>query len=312
LERQIIVIAGPTCSGKSDLAIMLAERLRSEIISADSRQIYKRLNIGTAKPSADDQKKIKHHLIDLLEPGDYYNASMFENDALKIAHTLFEKNKIPIAAGGSGLYIKALVDGIFDSAETDIEIREKYLKILTEKGKEYLHSELKKVDPASAEKIHPSFWKRVMRALEVYYSTGKPIWQHHQEQTRATDISFKQYGINWPREMLYENIEIRVEKMIAAGLLQEVKGLFDDGYDERINALNTVGYKEIFSYLRNEITLSRAVELIKRNTRRYAKRQLTWFRADDRIIWFDLKSQKDLKKIAEEIIRGEDLNERKN
>ncbi len=294
------------------MGILLAEKLKTEIISADSRQIYKYLNIGTAKPTNEQLKKVKHHFINLLEPDEDYNVSKFEHEALEISKKLLDKNKIPIAVGGSGLYIKALIDGIIDTVETDEEYRKQLLELKEKYGNEFLHNELKRVDEVSAEKIHPNFWKRVMRALEVYHLTGKPIWQHYEEQKREIEFEFVQHGLMLDRKVLYENIETRVDKMIEDGLVEEVKEILSKGYNKNLNSLNTVGYKEIISYLENEISLERAIELIKRNTRRYAKRQLTWFNADDRIIWHKIESQKDINKIADEIIRGEELNERKN
>ncbi|MEO8398486.1 MAG: tRNA (adenosine(37)-N6)-dimethylallyltransferase MiaA [Ignavibacteriaceae bacterium] len=309
MERKVIVILGPTCSGKTSLGILLAQKLNGEIISADSRQIYKDLNIGTAKPSKEELKNTKHHLINFLDMEENYNASKFEQDSIKICRNLFKKNKIPIVVGGSGLYIKALVDGIIDSAEIDEEYRKKLLKFKEEFGNEFLHNKLKKVDIISAEKIHPAFWKRVIRALEVYHLTGKPIWQHHNEQKkRKINFQFSQRGLKWEREILYKNIEFRVDEMIENGLVEEVKILISKGFNKNINSLNTVGYKEIFSYLDGEISLGKAIELIKRNTRRFAKRQFTWFTADDRIVWHNIESQKDLNKIADEIIRREGLN----
>lgn len=306
MEPKVIVIAGPTCSGKTLLAILLAERLNSEIISADSRQIYKYLDVGTAKPGNEQLEKIKHHFISILEPGEIYNVSRFENDALNIIQSLFSKEKIPIVTGGSGLYIKALVDGIFDVAAADDELRSEYLEKRKLYGNDFLYEELKKTDPESASKMLPQNWKRVIRALEVFHTTGKTIGVHHQEQKRELNINFVQYGLRWDREVLYKNIEHRVDEMIANGLVEETKSLIEK-YDRNINSLNTVGYKEIISFLNNEISLHRAVELIKRNTRRFAKRQLTWFRADERIIWFDVASQKDLENIADEIACKKDI-----
>jgi len=285
MERKVIVIVGPTCSGKTKVGISLAERLQTEIISADSRQFYKYLNIGTAKPSHDELKIVKHHFINFLEPDENYNVSRFESDALKIIEELFELGKIPIVCGGSGLYIKALTEGIFNSVDVDDEYREE-LKASREKfGNEYLYVELKKVDPQSASGMLPQNWKRVMRALEVYHLTGEPIWKFQENYKRKVDCKFILFGLNWEREKLYRNIEQRVDKMIEAGLWDEVKNNLSLGYSKNLNALNTVGYKEIISYLENEITLERAVELIKRNTRRYAKRQITWFRKTKEINW---------------------------
>jgi tRNA dimethylallyltransferase len=311
LETKVIIVAGPTCSGKTSLAILLAGKLNSEIISADSRQVFKYLDIGTAKPDKEQLEKTKHHFISILEPDETYNVSRFENDALEEIINISEKNKIPIVAGGSGLYIKALVDGIFDVADADEELRKGFLEQRRLYGNEFLYNELKKVDPESAAKMLPQNWKRVMRALEVFKITGKPIGIHHLEQKRETSINFIQIGLRWNRDILYKNIEQRVDEMIAKGLVEETKSLIEK-YDRNLNSLNTVGYKEIISFLDNEISFERAVELIKRNTRRFAKRQLTWFRADDRIKWYYISTLKDLELIADEIVCKEKTNERKN
>lgn len=294
MGQKVIVILGPTCAGKTTLGIELALKINGEIISADSRQIYKRLDIGTAKPSREELKKVKHHFIDILEPVDDYDASLFSTEAEKTIAGLFNNGINPIAVGGSGLYIKALIDGIIESVEKDDEIREKLLREKEEYGNEYLYDKLKDVDPESAKKMLPQNWKRVVRALEVYQSTGKPIWQHHQEQKNNSEYDFVQIGLRWPREILYDIINNRVDKMIDDGLVEEVRSLLSQGFDKNLNSLNTVGYKEIISHLEGEITLERAIELIKRNTRHYAKRQLTWFNADDRIKWYNVSSKAEL------------------
>lgn len=301
MERKVIVITGPTCSGKTYLSIKIAEKLNTEIISADSRQLYKYLNIGTAKPSQHELKKIKHRLIDCFEPDEDYSASKFENDALKIIEKLFLENKLPVVVGGSGLYIKALVDGIFDTVDKDDEYREVLLQIRKEKGNEALYEILEKVDPESASKMIPQNWKRIIRALEVYKLSGKKIGELQKEYSRENNIEFVQYALDWDRNILYENIEKRVDEMIKQGLIEETKYILEKGFDENLNSLNTVGYKEIISYLKNEITLERAVELIKRNTRRFAKRQMTWFRKDKKIIWLKVESAEDLNEYAEKI-----------
>ena len=301
MERKVIVITGPTCSGKTELGILLAGFFNTEIISADSRQFYKYLDIGTAKPDADSLTKVKHHFINSLKPDEYYNASKFEKDALEIVENLIQNNKIPIILGGSGLYIKAVVDGIFDSADIDSVYRNFMLKQKELYGNDYIYNELVKVDPESALKMLPQNWKRVLRALEVYHLTGEPIWKQQQKHNRNLNLEFYEFGLNWERNKLYSNIEYRIDQMISSGLVEEVKNILNMGYDKRLNSLNTVGYKEIISYLDGEITLEKAIELIKRNTRRYAKRQLTWFNGDKRIIWFSIKNKNDLSKIAEEI-----------
>jgi tRNA dimethylallyltransferase len=306
LERKVIVIVGPTCSGKTELSLLLAEALNSEIISADSRQFYRYLDIGTAKPGKNVLQKIKHHFINTLNPDEYFNASKFEKSALEICKNLLNQNKIAVVAGGSGLYVKALIDGIFDSEDADKDYRTFLLKQKELYGNEYIYNELKKVDAESASKMLPQNWKRVLRALEVYHQTLEPIWKRQQKYKRESGLNFLQYGLSWKREKLYSNIEARVDEMIESGLVQEVKNILNKGFNKNLNSLNTVGYKEIIEHLEGKISLERAIELIKRNTRRYAKRQLTWFKADKRIIWFEI-DKSDLKKIAEEI-----LDERKN
>ena len=308
--EEVIVIVGPTCSGKTYLSLKLASMLNSEIISADSRQIFRLLNIGTAKPTADQLKSIKHYFVDELNPDSDFNASMFAEEAEIILQRLIGQKKTPIVVGGSGLYVKALVDGISESADTNNELREELLELRKNFGNDYLYEKLKKVDEVSADKMLPQNWKRVIRALEVYKLTGKPIWQHHDDQTKTARFNFRQIGLLWNRERLYQNIESRVDEMISAGLLEEVKSILKLGYGKKLNSLNTVGYKEIIQYLVGEISLDRAVELIKRNTRRYAKRQMTWFNADKRIEWFEINSLTDLDLLVEKIVK--EINERKN
>lgn len=303
MERKVITIVGPTCSGKTDLAIELAIKLKSEIISADSRQIYKYLNIGTAKPTTNQLKKVKHYFIDELNLDIEFNVSKFEIEALKIIDKIFLQGKIPIVVGGSGLYIKALIDGIFNTVDVDIEYRN-YLKNQREKfGNEFLYEELKKVDSITAEKLHPQNWKRIIRALEVYKLTGVPIWQWQKNYNREIDLNFIQFGLEWDRNILYENINNRVERMIENGLIDEVKNILGMGYSSKLNSLNTVGYKEIISFLNNELTLEKAIELIKRNTRRFAKRQLTWFKKDKRITWLKINSFDEISFLSEKIIK---------
>jgi tRNA dimethylallyltransferase len=304
LERKIIVIVGPTGSGKTRLSLKLAQKFPSEIISADSRQFYKYLDIGTAKSTKAQLQKVTHHLIDFLDLSENYDVSMFEKDAERIIDQIQKKNKIPVVVGGSGLYIKALIDGIFETADKDEEYRKELLQKRKEFGNEFLYGELKKVDPVSAGNMLSQNWKRVMRALEVFHTTGVPIWKHHQKQNNQKEkkYNFIQFGLNWERQKLYQNINDRVDEMIELDFVDEVKTILNKGYDKNLNSLNTVGYKEIIQFLNNEISLERAIELIKRNTRHYAKRQLTWFRKDKRIQWFDVKDSNELDGIAEKII----------
>ena len=302
MEKRVIVILGPTCSGKTSLSLLIAKTLKSEIISADSRQIYKQLTIGTAKPTSDELSIAKHHFIDSLEPTEEFNVSKFEIEALKIIDELHNQNKIPIVVGGSGLYIKAIVEGLWNDVDTDKDFREKLLKEKEEFGNQFIYDKLVKVDSKSAATMLPQNWKRVIRALEVFHLTGKSIIEFHNEHKRKSDIEFIQFGLKWEREVLYKNIEARVDEMISAGLVDEVKSILDSGYSQTLNSLNTVGYKEIIAYLNDEYNLERAIELIKRNTRRFAKRQMTWFRKDKDIKWFDIENEEQISEIAKSII----------
>lgn len=308
--EEVIVIVGPTCSGKTYLSLKIASMLNSEIISGDSRQIFKLLNIGTAKPNVDQLKYVKHHFIDELNPDDEFNASIFAEKSEIILENIFKRNKIPIVVGGSGLYIKALLDGISESANSNSEVREDLLELRRRFGNDYIYEELKKVDKISADKMLPQNWKRVMRAIEVFRVTGKPIWMHHNNQIQYKKFQYRQIGLLWDRKILYQNIETRVDEMIGLGLVEEVQSILKLGYDKKLNSLNTVGYKEIIQYLDGEISIDRKIELIKRNTRRYAKRQMTWFNADKRIEWLSINSLTDLDLLAEKIAK--EINERKN
>lgn len=310
MGKKVIVIVGPTCSGKTRLSLILAEKLKSEIISADSRQVFKYLTIGTAKPNLNELKRVKHHFIDELEPDEEFNADIFSKRAKEIISKLIEKDIFPIVVGGSGLYIKALVDGITQTVVSDKSLRNELLELRKIYGNDYLYNELKKIDPLSAEKMLPQNWKRIIRAIEVFRLTGKPIWQHHIENPVQQEFEFFQYGLKWERRKLYQNIECRVDEMIKNGFVEEVKFILDKGYPKEINSLNTLGYKEIINLLDNKLTFDETINRIKVNTRRFAKRQLTWFNADKRIKWFELESYEELNIIAENILR--DFYERKN
>ncbi|MFZ1289127.1 MAG: tRNA (adenosine(37)-N6)-dimethylallyltransferase MiaA [Melioribacteraceae bacterium] len=304
MELKVLVIVGPTCSGKTALGITLAQQLNSEIISADSRQIYKFLNIGTAKPLANQLSLVKHHFINKLNPDEKYNVSRFEKESLEIINNLQIQNIIPIIVGGSGLYIKAIIDGIFDEVDIDENYRLELLEKRKTFGNEYIFNLLRNVDSQTASTLLPQNWKRIIRALEVFHITGKSISEFHKNQKREINLNFFQFGLDWDREILYKNIEARVDSMIENGLVDEVKSILNLGYDKKLNSLNTVGYKEIIDYLESKQTLEKSIELIKRNTRRYAKRQLTWFRKDERINWIKVATANELEKISEKIIKS--------
>jgi tRNA dimethylallyltransferase len=306
--KSVIVITGPTCSGKTEVAIQLALKLNSEIISADSRQVYKYLTIGTAKPTSLQLNLIRHYFVDELLPDEEFNADLFSKKSYRIISEILNKRKDPIVVGGSGLYIKALIDGLDVPVDSNPELRKSLMEKRRQFGNEYLHNELKKVDPLSAEKLLPQNWKRTIRALEVFYTTQKPIWQFNSENKKR-EFDFIQYGLKWSREMLYQRINSRVDKMIEDGLVEETKKILSLGYDKNLNSLNTVGYKEVMEFISGEISLEKAIYLIKRNTRRFAKKQMTWFNKDKRILWIDGEN-KSAEELADLILK--DFYERKN
>jgi tRNA dimethylallyltransferase len=302
VEREVIVITGPTASGKTSLSIDVAEQLKTEIISADSRQFYKLLDIGTAKPTTKELKRIKHHFISFLDPSENYNVSKYRRDALRVCEELWAKRKTPVISGGSGLYIKALIDGFAETPDPDPELRDRLHSERLEYGNQYMLDKLKEVDPESTETLIPQNWKRIIRALEVYYITGIPLSEIQKAPPAGKPLNAYQYGILWDRHILYEKINNRTDEMISSGLKEEVDSILKSGYLPDLNSLNTVGYKEMISFIRGEISFHKAVDLIKRNTRRYAKRQITWFRKDARIQWESVKRNEDLVIFAEKIV----------
>ncbi len=299
----ILVLVGPTASGKTALALSIARKISVEIISADSRQIYKYLTIGTAKPSEKELHQVPHHFIDLLEPDQKFNAGDFQEQGRKIISQILDKKKLPIIVGGTGLYVQAIVDGFFEQPEISGEVREQLEFRLEREGKEALFKELQSIDPESAQTMDASKYRRVIRALEIFHETGTPISQFHKQHKVNTMYDAHFYGLNWERSMLYERINNRVDRMFAAGFLDEVKQLKKKGFDDRYQSLQTVGYKEAFAFLRNEISKERMIELMKQNTRRFAKRQLTWFRKEERIQWFDISAEDQIDEIANTIRR---------
>jgi tRNA dimethylallyltransferase len=284
-KKTLIVLTGPTAIGKTSIAIELALKLKTEIISCDSRQIYRELNIGVAKPSEHDLSIVKHHFIGTQSIFDYYNASMFEFAVLDLLDELFKKNDAVIMSGGSGLYIDAVCKGIDDLPTIDHEVRKNILDRYANEGIEPLRQELLKIDPQfcqTADIINP---KRIFKALEVFYMTGKPYSFFLTRSVKERNFNIVKIALNRDRQELYDIIDKRVDKMIEAGLENEARQLYPN---KSLNALNTVGYKELFDYFDGKHSLEFAIELIKRNSRRYAKRQLTWFNRDKDYQWFHL------------------------
>ena len=302
--KKLLAIVGPTGSGKSQLGLILANRLDGEIISADSRQIYRFLDIGTSKPSRSDQEKIPHHFIDSLDPREEYSAGAYGREARGTIMEIAGRNKQPILVGGSGLYVKAVIDGFFDGPGKDVELRNQLETRLKEGGSSALLANLQKVDPESAATMDASKPRRIIRALEVFYITGKPLSEFHKEQSSAAPFETVEFGIQWERSRLYERIDQRVEAMLEQGLVDEVRRLKSDGYDRKLNALNSVGYKEVFDYFDGDIDYEEMIESMKRNTRRFAKRQLTWFRADKRIKWITIDDSTPLERVADRVAQA--------
>ncbi len=274
---KVLVICGATASGKTSLSVACAEKLNTEIISADSMLVYRDLNIGTAKPTKEEQRGVKHHLIDVVSPFDSFSVSDYEKAALPIVEDLLAQGKTPIICGGTGFYVNALLyKSQFGNTGASEEVREKYETLYKEKGKEYLHALLSQIDPESAEKLHANDVKRVIRALEIYDVTGKPKSMQHDVPIPRFD--FVAVSIDYPRELLYERINLRVEQMFENGLMEEVEALLNAGVSKSAQCMQGIGYKEIVEGLETGASIEEIKELIKKNTRNYAKRQITFFK----------------------------------
>lgn len=283
----VLVLTGPTASGKTPVSIQLSRILDMEIISADSRQLYKHLDIGTAKPSKEELTAVPHHFIDIRSPEQDFNAGDFGKAARTVVDDIIKRKKTPVVVGGAGLYIRALIDGLFDAPSRDPGLRKKLEDEMKQEGSEALYQRLQEVDPKAAATMDAKKPRRIIRALEVHQLTGMPI-SRLQQNTDPLPHPVIMAGLQWDRKSLYSRIERRVDQMLEAGLLKEAENILAMGYDPSLNSLQTVGYKEAFQYLRGEMAYDLMVGLMKQNTRRYAKRQMTWFRAEKRIQWIQM------------------------
>lgn len=304
MKSKIVVIAGPTASGKTRLAVSLAKQFRGEVISADSMQIYRGMNIGSAKPTEEEQEGIRHWMIDIAEPTEPFSVAEYVEMARAVTEDILSRGKLPILAGGTGLYLSSFVDNIrFTQAETDVALREKLFAEAEEKGNVALHQKLAEIDPLAAEKIHPNNVKRVVRALELYYSTGKTMsCQNEQSRQEVSPYEPLMLALETDREILYERINRRVDVMLENGLLREIAELKQRGMTAELQSMQGIGYKELLDCPNKEEALAEAVELVKKNSRNYAKRQFTWFRRDARYHWLDCMSEH-LEEKAAELVR---------
>lgn len=292
-NTRLIVLVGPTAVGKTAVGIKLAQRLGGEIISADSMAVYKGMDIGTAKPTIEEQKQAVFHMIDVVEPDEPFTVVDFAEQASSTIDNLLAKGVWPILLGGTGFYVRAVVDGLdIPEAGPDPGLRSRLMAEAEEKGKEAVYERLKDVDPRTAERLHVNDVKRVIRALEVYEQTGVPMSELHEadkHQVRYPDARW--YGLTMDREHLYKRIEQRVDQLIRDGLVEEVRELLDKGYETSLPSMQGLGYKEIIGCLKGEYSFEEAVDLLKRSTRRFAKRQFTWFHPDSRIQWIDVEGK---------------------
>lgn len=287
--EKVIVLAGPTATGKTDLAIELALMVNGEIISADSAQVYRYMDIGTAKPTPEEQRGIPHHMMDIVYPDEAFSVAQFKALAEAAIRDILARGKVPIVAGGTGLYISSLVYNIqFSETISDQGFRERMKALAEQYGPEYLHNRLKAIDPISAEKIHPNNVKRVIRALEVYETTGRPISEHQAlSRTKPPEFDYRLFGLIMDRQRLYERIEQRTDIMMKKGLADEVARILGMGYSRDLVSLQAIGYKEIAAALYGECSMDEAVQQIKLNTRHLAKRQIAWFNSMEGLKWLD-------------------------
>lgn len=319
MKKPLVILTGPTAVGKTKASIGLAKAIGGEIISADSMQVYKQMDIGSAKIKPSEMEEIPHYLLDILEPDEEFHVVLFQQMAKQAIQKIYEKGKIPIIVGGTGFYIQAVLYDIdFSENEKDTSYREELEKLAQTKGAEYLHDRLREVDEKSAQDIHANNVKRVIRALEYFRQTGEKISEHNEEQRKkVSPYNFSYFVLNDEREHLYERINLRVDQMINEGLVREVQSLKEKGYTRDMVSMQGLGYKEMLDYLDNKCSLEEAVEIIKRDTRHFAKRQITWFKRESDVTWIDKKEydyneERILKAMLQELKERGIINEYNN
>jgi len=302
--KQLLIIVGPTAVGKTDTAIALAQRLKGEIISADSMQIYKYMNIGTAKPTLEEQAGVPHYLLDLVYPDEAFSVAEFQLKAQQLIDNISTRGKLPIVAGGTGLYVNSLMYEMdFTNTISNWELRNRLEDEANIHGNQYIHNKLKELDPKAAERIHPNNVKRVIRAIEVNYESGENIGDFKEDIKANSNYNICMVALTRDREELYDRVNKRVDIMVEQGLIKEVKELLAKGYPKDLIAFKGLGYKEIIGYLEGEFSLDYAVETLKRDTRRYAKRQLTWFKRYKEATWFNLSEYSSRENLIDDIMK---------
>ena len=283
---RILVIAGPTAVGKSSFAVAVAEQVGGELVNADSVQLYRELDIGTAKPTDEQRERVPHHLFDVLDPDQESNVADYVRLASNAIAEIRERGKLPVVVGGTGMYIRVLVHGIFDAPEPDEQIRQRYKDIAAEKGSPHLHEKLQGIDPDLADNVHPNDAVRIIRGLEVFEQTGKPLSVHQREHRfKKPNYDALKVGLLRPRQELYDRINLRADQMIEEGLLDEYRGLIERGYDRELKPLQSLGYRQMGEHLFDGVPLDEAVASMKKHTRRYAKQQISWFRSEPDLRW---------------------------
>ena len=314
-NRPLIILTGPTAVGKTALSIGLAKAVDGEIISADSMQVYRKMNIGTAKIQQSEMQGVRHHLIDILDPGEDFNVVLFKKYALEAMKDIYSREKIPVVVGGTGFYIQALLYDInFEDNDNDMSYREELQTLAAEHGNSYIHDMLAGVDPESAEKIHENNVKRVIRALEFYKKTGMKISKHNEaESQKESPYNFEYFVLNDDRQKLYDRIDRRIDIMLADVLLDEVRSLVDEGYSRDLVSMQGLGYKEMIDYIQERYTLDEAVYTLKRDTRHFAKRQVTWFKREKQVTWVnknEFDSEADILSFMIERLREKEIIQR--
>jgi tRNA dimethylallyltransferase len=300
-EQRVLILVGPTGVGKTEVGFHLAKLTGGEIISADSRLVYRGMDVGTAKPPQRMREEIPHHLIDMVDPGEVYTCKMFEQDARQAITGILERGHVPVVVGGTGLYVRALTEGIFEGPGRDEDLRARLREEAEVEGRQAMWNKLHSVDPDKARSIDPENLARVIRALEVHELSGRPMSELEREAV-PLEVPAMKFGLTRARDELYRLIDKRVDSMLEAGLVDEVKGLLESGYGDAPPVRDSLGYREIIQYLDRAITYDEAVRLIKRNTRRFAKRQMTWFRREKQVTWLDITGRTDHPTIAQELL----------